>query len=228
VDPPRAQCCHLNPQIGFSSACWPRWSGSHSPICCALNSDFPANWELVLDFLGRHTSPGSRRAGEKIEDCVARFDVGPSLPGGVWSQRSFPEQPGATSPSYQVINMKKEITDLRDRISSNSVSNDSFIFPSLGKTVAWCIQHLPGDVDQALVFLDAPSLINGIGREFSSNQDTRELSEQESWNLTLCLDSAFWFQHCASQDPRKKHHHRRRGQRPSSALRQALQRLVLQ
>jgi hypothetical protein len=65
--------------------------------------------------------------GDKIEDCVARFDVGPSLPGGVWSQRSFPEQPGATSPSDQVINMKKEIAGLRDRISSNSISIDSFI-----------------------------------------------------------------------------------------------------
>jgi hypothetical protein len=109
---------------------------SHSPICGALNSDFLADWDLVLDFLGRHTSPGSRRVGDKIEDCVARFDVGPSLPGSVWSQQSFPEQPGANSPSDQVINMKKEIADLCDRISSNSVSIDSFIFPSLGKTVA--------------------------------------------------------------------------------------------
>jgi hypothetical protein len=33
-----------------------------------------------------HTSPGSGRVGYKIEDCVARFDVGPSLPGGVWPQ----------------------------------------------------------------------------------------------------------------------------------------------
>jgi hypothetical protein len=97
---------------------------SHSPICGALSSDFPADWELVLNFLGRHTSPGSGRVGDKIEDCVARFDVGPSLPGGVWSQRSFPEQPGTTSPSDQVINMKKEIADLHDRISSNSVSID--------------------------------------------------------------------------------------------------------
>jgi hypothetical protein len=57
---------------------------SRSRICGALSSDFPADWELVLDFLGRHTSPGSGRVGDKIEDCVSRFDVGPSLPGGVW------------------------------------------------------------------------------------------------------------------------------------------------
>jgi hypothetical protein len=50
---------------------------SSSHICGALSLDFPANWELVLDFLGRHTSPGSGRVGDKIEDCVARFDVGP-------------------------------------------------------------------------------------------------------------------------------------------------------
>jgi hypothetical protein len=32
---------------------------SRSHICGALSSDFPTEWELVLDFLGRHTSPGS-------------------------------------------------------------------------------------------------------------------------------------------------------------------------
>jgi hypothetical protein len=145
---------------------------SRSHICGALSSDFPTDWELVLDFLGRHTSPGSRRVCDKIEDCVARFDLGLSLPGGVWPQPSLTEQPGTTSTSDQVINMKKDIADLRDRISSNSISIDSFIFPSLGKTSAWCIQHLPGDVDQALVCLEAPSLLHDIGHEFSSNQDT--------------------------------------------------------
>jgi hypothetical protein len=32
-------------------------SGQH--VCSALNSDFPADWELLLDCMGRHTSPGS-------------------------------------------------------------------------------------------------------------------------------------------------------------------------
>jgi hypothetical protein len=168
---------------------------SHSPICGALNSDFPVDWELVLNFLGRHTSPGSGRVGDRIEDCVARFDVGRSLPGGVWSHRSLPEQPGANSPSDQVINMKTETADLRDWISSNSVSIDSFIFPSLGKTVAWCIQHLLGDVDQALVCLDAPSLLHGIGHELSSNQDTRESLYQNKKagisSFALTLHSSF-------------------------------------
>jgi hypothetical protein len=59
---------------------------SRSHICGTLSSDFPADWELVLDFLGRHTSPGSGRVGDKIEDCVARFDVGPRFPVGVWPQ----------------------------------------------------------------------------------------------------------------------------------------------
>jgi hypothetical protein len=164
---------------------------SHSPICGALSSDFPADWELVLNSLGRHTSPGSGRVGDKIEDCVAHFDVGPSLPGCVWHQRSLPEKPGTSSTSDQVINMKKDIADLRNRISSNSVSIDSFIFPSLGKTVAWCIHHLPGDADQALFCLDAPSLLRGICRKLSSNQDTRESLYQKkkagisSFALTL-------------------------------------------
>jgi hypothetical protein len=168
---------------------------SSSHICGALSSDFPTDWEVVLDFLGRHTSPGSGRFGDKIEDCVARLDVGPSLPGGVWPQRSLTEQPGTTSTSDQVINMKKDIADLRDRISSNSVSIDSFIFPSLGNTVAWCIQHLHGDVDQALICLDAPSLLHGIGRKFSSNQDTRESLYQnkkaEISSFSLTLHSSF-------------------------------------
>jgi hypothetical protein len=167
--------------------------------------------------------------GDKIEDCVARFDVGPSLPGGVWSQRSFPEQPGATSPSHQVINMKKEIADLRDQISSNSVSIDSFIFPSVGKTVARCIQHLHGNVDQALVCLDAPSLLYGIGREFSSNQDTREslyqIKKAGIFSFALTLHSSF---STVLPEILGKGHRRRQGQRPSSALRQYLQRLVLQ
>jgi hypothetical protein len=74
---------------------------SRSHICGALSSDFPADWELVLDFLGHHTSPGSGCVGDKIEDCVARFDVGPSLPVGVWPQPSLTEQPGTTSTSVK-------------------------------------------------------------------------------------------------------------------------------
>jgi hypothetical protein len=168
---------------------------SRSHICGALSSDFPTDWELVLDFLGRHTSPGSGRVGDKIEDCVARFDVVPSLPGGLWPQRSLTEKPGTIPTSDQVINMKKDIADLRDRISSNSVSIDSFIFLSLGKTPAWCIQHLPGDVDQALVCIGAPSLLHGIGREFLSNQDTREWLYQNKKagisSFALTLHSSF-------------------------------------
>jgi hypothetical protein len=124
-------------------------SGQH--VYSALKSDFPADWDLVLDFLGRHTGPGSGRVSDKIEDRVARFDIGPSLPGGLWPQRSISEQAGSHLASDQVINLQKEIADLRDRISSNSVSIDSFIFPHLSKTVDWCIQHLPLDVDQALI-----------------------------------------------------------------------------
>jgi hypothetical protein len=56
-------------------------SGQH--VCSALNSYFPADWELVFDFLGCHTGPGSGRVGDKIEDCVACSNIGPSLPGGL-------------------------------------------------------------------------------------------------------------------------------------------------
>jgi hypothetical protein len=61
-------------------------SGHH--VCSALNSDFPSDWELVLNFLGRHTSPSYGRVGDKIEDCVARYNIDPSLPGGLWPQRA--------------------------------------------------------------------------------------------------------------------------------------------
>jgi hypothetical protein len=103
-------------------------SGKH--VCSALNSDFPADWELVLDFLGRHTSPGSERVGYKIEDCVARCDIGPSLPGGPWPHQSISEHAGSHLALDQVLNMQKDIADPHDRISSNSVSIDSFIFAS--------------------------------------------------------------------------------------------------
>jgi hypothetical protein len=54
---------------------------------------------------------------------------------------------------------------------------------------------MPGDVDQALICLDAPSLLHGIGREFSSNQDTRESPYQSKKagisSFTLTLHSSF-------------------------------------
>jgi hypothetical protein len=163
--------------------------GKH--VRSTLNSDFPADWELVLDFLGRHTSPGSARVGDNIEDCVACSDIGPSSPGGLWPQRENYEQAESPLASSQVLNLQKEIADLHDRISRNSVSIESFIFPSLTKNVACCIQHLPGDVDKAFICLYSPSLLHGIGRELSSNQDTRKSLYQKkkaaisSFALTL-------------------------------------------
>jgi hypothetical protein len=65
-------------------------SGQH--VCSALNSDFPADWEMVLDFLGRHANPGSGRVGDKIEDCVARSNIWPSLPGGRWLHQANYDQ----------------------------------------------------------------------------------------------------------------------------------------
>jgi hypothetical protein len=56
-------------------------SGHH--VYSALNSDLPSDWDMVLHLLGRHTSPGYGRVGDKIEECVARSDIGPSLPGGI-------------------------------------------------------------------------------------------------------------------------------------------------
>jgi hypothetical protein len=43
-----------------------RGSSGGQHLCSSLNSDFPADWDLVLDFQGRHTSPGSGRVGDKI------------------------------------------------------------------------------------------------------------------------------------------------------------------
>jgi hypothetical protein len=40
------------------------YGGQH--VCSSLNSDLPANWELVLEFLGRQTSPGLGRVSDKI------------------------------------------------------------------------------------------------------------------------------------------------------------------
>jgi hypothetical protein len=87
-------------------------SGQH--VYSALNSDFPADWELVLDFLGRHTSPGSGRVGDKIEDSVARSNIGPILQGGLWPQQANYEQAEPPFASGKVLNLQKEIADLRD------------------------------------------------------------------------------------------------------------------
>jgi hypothetical protein len=103
--------------------------GQH--VCNALSFDFPADWELVPDLLGRHTSPGSGRVGDKIEDCVARSDIGSIFPGDPWPHLANSDQYVSHLASDQVLHLQKEIADLRDRISSNSVSIDSFIFPSL-------------------------------------------------------------------------------------------------
>jgi hypothetical protein len=104
----------------------------------------------------------------------------------------------ASLASAQVSNLHKGLDGLRDTISSKSVSIDSFTFPSLAKTVDSCVHHLPGDVDQALICFDVPSLLHGIGCEFSSNQDTREYLYQNnksgisSFALTLrVLPSGF-------------------------------------
>jgi hypothetical protein len=59
--------------------------GQH--VCNALNSDSPADWEPVLDFLGRHTSPGSGQVGDKIEECVARSDMIKLIP--LWRRVKF-------------------------------------------------------------------------------------------------------------------------------------------
>jgi hypothetical protein len=97
-------------------------SGGH--VCSALNTEFPADWDLTLKFI--------------------------------------------------VLSLQQEIAELFEHISSKYVSIHSFIFPSLSKTVDWCIHHVSGYVYQALIFLDAPSLLHGIGRKFFSKQYTRD------------------------------------------------------
>jgi hypothetical protein len=117
------------------------------------------------------------------------------LKGGLWPQQANHEPTESPLGSDQGLNLQNEIADLRDRILRNLVSIDSFIFPSLTKTVAWCIQHLPADVNQALICLDAPSMIHGIGREFYSNQDTMESLYQNKKagisSFPLTLHSSF-------------------------------------
>jgi hypothetical protein len=163
-------------------------------VCSALNYDFPADWELVLNFFGSHISPGSGRVGYNIEYCIARASGDPIMPPGSWSLGDPPAQASPHLASDQSLNLRKEIADLRDRISSKTVYIDSFTFPSLTKTVDRCIHHLPGDVDQALICLDAPSLLHGIDHDFPPNQDTREPLYQNkktdisSFALTLHLN----------------------------------------
>jgi hypothetical protein len=126
-----AEVARLGSRSGFSG-------GEH--LCGSLNSDFPVDWDLVLNFLGRHTSPGYGRVGDKIEYCVFLR--------GLWAQGSNLTQAPPGLSLAQVFNLQKESADIHD---CKSVSIDSFIFPSLLKAIEWCIQHLPGDVDQTLI-----------------------------------------------------------------------------
>jgi hypothetical protein len=103
---------NLETDLAWLVGCGGLSSGQH--VYSALNYDFPSEWELMMNFLGRHTSPGSGRVGDKIKYCVARSNIGPSLPGGPWPQRAKYDQYASPLASGQVLNLQKEIADLRD------------------------------------------------------------------------------------------------------------------
>jgi hypothetical protein len=55
---------NLESVLAWLVGCGGLSSGQH--VYSNLNSDLPADWELLLDFLGSHTSPGSGRVGDNI------------------------------------------------------------------------------------------------------------------------------------------------------------------
>jgi hypothetical protein len=135
-----------------------------------------------LNFFVWNTTPGSGRVGDVLEH-------------GLLAASCYYGAPLAGVPSAGLVNLANEVADLRDHVSSKDVTIANFTFTSLSKTVNWTTHNLPSDPDQALVCLDAPTLLHSIGKEFYIDQDTREAPNQNKMAgisiFSLTLHSSF-------------------------------------
>jgi hypothetical protein len=112
--------------------------------CQGLDPECRQYLTHVLDLSMKYTSTGAGSVGDLFTDAL--------------------ESPPAAA--AQLINLREDIADIRDRLPSKSITINYYIPPSLLKNLAWCSHHLPSEFDQALVCLDAPTLLHSIGREF--------------------------------------------------------------
>jgi hypothetical protein len=130
-----------------------------------LDPSFTREWQHVLDFFVWNTTPGSGRVGDVLDH------------GLLAASRCFGD-PVDGVPAVGLANLAKEVAELRD--SSKDVTIDNFTSALLSYTVEWVTHNFPSDPDQALVCLDAPTLLHIIGKYCSTNQNTREALYQST------------------------------------------------
>jgi hypothetical protein len=97
---------------------------------------------------------------------------------------------GASSAALQ--SLIKDVPDLREKSrAARSLLITTLCPPRLA---LWVTHHLSSEPDQALVCLDAPTLLHNIFREFSANPETHEALYQNKkagiYNFTLTLHSS--------------------------------------
>jgi hypothetical protein len=82
-----------------------------SHACQGLDPEFAQYWEPVLDFFMKYTSSGAGTIGDLLTDTLESSDS---------------PQSSVLDEAAQLINLREDIVDIRDHLSSKAVSNDSF------------------------------------------------------------------------------------------------------
>jgi hypothetical protein len=152
-----------------------------------VDANFTADWQCVLGFFVWHTTHGSGTVGDALEQ--APFE------------ENSPLTPVLVAPPAFLQNLIKDMADLRDRISSRAVTITP---PHFNYTIDWVTHHLPSGPDQALVWLEDPTLLHITGCEFSTNLDTRYAlyhNKKAGISTHVYVNLAKPSSHCQHQPP---------------------------
>jgi hypothetical protein len=82
-----------------------------SHACQGLDPEFSQYWEPVLDLFMKCTSAGAGTIGDLLTNTLESSD--------------YP-QSSVLDEAAQLKNLREDITDIRDHLSSKAVTNDSF------------------------------------------------------------------------------------------------------
>ena len=174
---------------------------------------FLDDWQLVFDFFMRNTTPSApplvgnvleksvrenssevRKLALSLANASLSSGPAPSLTssftsgGPNWAPRSL-------GPPGDLAALDKEVQELKARMSSKSVTIDTFTFPTLAGTRAWATANLPSSPNQANLCLDVVALLHSIGRSFASVEDSRAeiYQNQKAGVSTMALTVASSF-----------------------------------
>jgi hypothetical protein len=86
-----------------------------SQACQGLDPEFTQDWTHVLDFFIKYTSPGAGTFGDLFTDALESRDS---------------PQASAPAEAAQLVNLREDIADIQDRLSSKAITIDSYISPS--------------------------------------------------------------------------------------------------